>query len=138
MSSTANRLAAVEPESNWSVLLIDDHDVFRRSLADNLRDDGHAVFEYAASGEVPPVSALSEVSVVVTDYDMPCGDGLGFADRVHAAHPSLPVVILTAHGEGTVAAQAAARGFVRLVYKPIEYHRLHQLLHALVTDASRH
>jgi CheY-like chemotaxis protein len=119
-----------------TVLLVDDDEVFRRGLADNLRDDGHVVFDYGEPGDVPLLSALDDVTVVVTDYEMPGSDGLSFADRVHAVRPQLPVVMLTAQREAPLEANTAARGFVRLVYKPVEYHRLHQMLHALVGGAA--
>ena len=136
--STSHCVAAVAPSINLSVLLVDDDDIFRHGLADNLREDGHAVLEYAAPNQVPPLpSTLAEVSVVVTDYDMPGSDGLGFADRVHAACPSLPVVLLTADRQACVMADATARSFVRLIYKPVDYYQLHRLLHALVAEAPR-
>jgi len=119
-----------------TVLLVDDDEAFRRGLAENLRDDGHLVFEYGEPGDVPLLSALDGVTVVVTDYEMPGSDGLCFADRVHAAAPQLPVVLLTAQREAPLEANAAGRSFVRLLYKPVEYQRLHQLLHELVGDTS--
>lgn len=121
-----------------TVLLVDDDEVFRRGLAENLRDDGDVVFEYGEADAVPLLSALDGVTVVVTDYEMPGSDGLCFADRIHAARPQLPVVMLTAQREAPLEANAAVRGFVRLVYKPVEYHRLHELLHALVDHAASH
>jgi DNA-binding NtrC family response regulator len=119
-----------------TVLLVDDDEVFRRGLADNLRDDGHVVFEYEEPGHVPLLSALEGVSVLVTDYEMPGSDGLRFADRFHAVWPHLPVVILTAQRVAPLEANTAGRGFLRIVYKPVEYHRLHQLLHSLTGDDS--
>jgi DNA-binding NtrC family response regulator len=127
--------AADGAAGTMSVLLIDDDEVFRHGLADNLREDGHAVLEYPAPCEVPALSTLAEVSVVVTDYEMPGSDGLGFADRVHTARPSLPVVILTANRQGPLVTDAATRSFVHLVYKPVDYQQLHQLLHTLSAGA---
>ena len=61
-------------------VLLDDDESFRNALAENLRDDGFAVIEYSTARDVPPLNALGEVRVVVTDYDMPGTDGLTFAD----------------------------------------------------------
>ncbi len=119
-----------------TVLLVDDDEVFRHGLAENLRDDGHVVFEYGKPGDVPPLSALDGVTVVVTDYEMPGSNGLYFADRVHTVQPHLPIVMLTAQREAPLEANAAARDFIQLVHKPVEYQHLHELLHALVGNAS--
>ena len=124
-------------QGNLTILLVDDDDAFRRGLADNLRDDGHTVLEYSGPDDVPPPSTLGNLSVVVTDYEMPGTNGLRFADRVHAARPILPIVVLTAHHHAPFVHEAAARSFVHLVYKPVMYPRLHQLLCALGGDPPR-
>jgi len=110
------------------VLLVDDDESFRSALAENLRDDGYGVIEYAAAQEVPPLGGLTAVSVLVTDYDMPGTDGLSFADRFHAAHPRVPIIMVTGSCTTHLQAQAAARGFVSLLPKPFQYDTLHRLL----------
>ena len=128
---TFNCSTAGAPSNNLCVLLVDDDEVFRRGLADNLREDGHAVFEYAAPDEVPQ-SAFDAVSVVVTDFELPGHDGLGFAEHVHAVQPRLPVVLVTARPDALASMDARARSSVSLVQKPVDYQRLHRLLHTLV------
>lgn len=110
------------------VLLVDDDDGFRSALAENLREDGYAVVEYAAAQEVPPLGGLSDVSVLVTDYDMPGTDGLAFADRFHAVHPLVPIIMVTGSCTRHLQAAAAARGFVSLLPKPFHYDKLFRLL----------
>jgi DNA-binding NtrC family response regulator len=112
-------------------LLVDDDEVFRQGLADNLREDGHAVFEYGAADEVP-LSAFDVASVVVTDFELPGNDGLGFAEHAHAVQPRLPVVMVTARPDALATVEAVTRSSVTLVQKPVDYHRLHRLLHTLV------
>ncbi len=114
------------------VLLVDDEDAFRTNLADILREDGHDVRTYRSPAEVPALSGLAWVGVVITDFDMPGGDGFSFADRVHAAWPDIPVVIVTAHPSGTVEAEAALRrDFLSLLSKSVPYERIHEVVHAL-------
>ena len=110
------------------VLLVDDDDSFRSALAENLRDDGYEVIEYAGAQDVPPLGALTHVSIVVTDYDMPGTDGLAFADRFHAAHPTVPIIMVTGSCTTSLQALAAARGFVALLSKPFQYDKLYRLL----------
>ena len=124
------------PQVSLTILLVDDDDAFRRGLADNLRDDGHTVIEYGGPDDIPP-GTVGNVDAVVTDYEMPGTNGLRFADRVHAAQPSLPIVVLTAHRHAPFVIEAAARSFVHLVYKPVVYQRLQQLLCELVDDPQR-
>lgn len=111
------------------VLLLDDDEIFRNALAENLREDGYQVVEYATAHELPPLQALGQVRVLVTDYDMPGTNGLTFADSFHAAYPNVPVIMVTGACTKTLEAQTAARGFVSLLRKPLEYDKLHRLLH---------
>ncbi|MBP1687304.1 MAG: two component, sigma54 specific, transcriptional regulator, Fis family [Deltaproteobacteria bacterium] len=110
------------------VLLVDDDEGFRSALAEHLRDDGYAVIEYAAAQDVPAFGGLGEVHVVVTDYDMPGTDGLSFADRFHAVHPRVPIIMVSGSCSTHLQTQAAARGFVALLPKPFQYDSLHRLL----------
>jgi DNA-binding NtrC family response regulator len=113
-----------------TIVLLDDDEGFRNALAENLRDDGYRVVEYATAHDVPPLGALGEVQGVVTDYDMPGTNGLTFADRFHAAYPKVPIIMVTGVCTKSLEAQAATRSFVCLLRKPIQYDQLHSLLHA--------
>ena len=126
--SISNSPVADRPHKQ-TIVLLDDDESFRSALAENLRDDGYHVVEYATAHEVPPLTALGEVGVVVTDYDMPGTNGLTFADTFHAVYPSVPIIIVTGVCTKNLEAQAAARGFVCLLHKPVEYDQLHHLLH---------
>jgi FixJ family two-component response regulator len=129
-SSTSSFPAADRSRNDGAVLLLDDDESFRNALAESLRDDGFAVIEYSTACDVPPLTALGEISVVVTDYDMPGTDGLAFADKVRATCPGVPIIMVTGCCTVSLEDLAAARG-VRLLRKPLEYEILHNLLHHL-------
>ena len=75
------------------VLLVDDDVLFRTSLAEMLRDDGHVVWDYDAPADVPEPSAGPDPAVLVSDYDMPGKSGIAFADELHARR-RLPVLLV--------------------------------------------
>lgn len=128
-SQKPNNRAVVQTSKQSMVLLLDDDDSFRNALAENLRDDGYRVVDYGAAQDLPPFTALSDVKVLVTDYDLPGTNGLTFADRFHAAYPNVPIIMVTGACTRHLEAQAAARGFVSVLQKPLEYDKLHRLLH---------
>jgi CheY-like chemotaxis protein len=47
--------------------------------------------------------------LIVTDLQMPRMDGLGLVEAVRSRHPSVPVVLVTAHRSEEIAARAAMR-----------------------------
>ncbi|HUI28158.1 MAG TPA: response regulator [Candidatus Kryptonia bacterium] len=115
---------------------MDDDDAFRGALADNLQDDGYRVLAFAGVHELPPLADLSYVSAVVTDYDMPGTDGLAFADLFHGAHPSIPIIMVTAYSTPQLEADLATRGYLSLLRKPFDYDDLQALLGQLVAGSS--
>jgi DNA-binding NtrC family response regulator len=109
------------------VVLLDDNGDFRSALAANLADDGFAVREYGKPADVP-LGSLPAPQVLILDYQMPGENGLAFADRFHAAHPGVPVVMITAYWSDYLDAQVTARDFLTLRRKPIDYDQLLALL----------
>ncbi len=111
------------------VLLLDDDRDFRSALAANLADDGIAVQEFGHPDEVPPLSSYERLSMLIIDYQLRGQDGLAFADRFHAAHPDVPVVMVTAYWTAHLEAEAARRrAYLTLRRKPIDYDEIAGLL----------
>jgi two-component system nitrogen regulation response regulator GlnG len=110
------------------VLVMDDDEAFRGALTESLRDDGYRVVDFSGVHELPPLPTLGEVGAVVTDYDMPGTDGLTFADLFHAAHPEIPIIMVTAYSTPQLEADIATRDFLSLLRKPFDYDELQSLL----------
>jgi DNA-binding NtrC family response regulator len=112
------------------VLLVDDDDTFRSGLAENLREDGHRVREFAAPADLPALASFEEVSVLITDYQLAGEDGLALADRFHASHPRASVFMITSYWTDHLEAEVANRDFLTLLRKPLDYEEIVRLLAA--------
>jgi CheY-like chemotaxis protein len=113
------------------VVIVDDDSSFRSGLAEHLRDDGHTVAEYDSPAALPPLESLAPPSLLITDYQMPGEDGLRLAKRLHAVHPNVPVIIVTAYWTEHLDAEANGLGFVTVHRKPCDYFDFHDLVHRL-------
>lgn len=99
------------------VLIADDHAVVRKGLVGILAE--HPDLELAGEAEDVP-ELLQKVrsedwDLLLMDLNMPGGEGLETLQRVRAAAPDLPVLILSIHPEDQLAArllQAGADGYV--------------------------
>jgi len=112
------------------VLLLDDDEDFRSALAANLREDGYLVEHFARPADMPPLTSFRGLTALILDYEMDGEDGLSFADRFHAAHPGVPVVMLTAYWSNFLDTEVAARDFIVLRRKPVDYDELARLIPA--------
>ncbi len=86
--------------SGVRVLLVDDEDLVRSATAHMLKREGCEVL--VASGGAQALALLDSsgpVSVVLTDLAMPGMNGHELSDRIHLAHPRLPVVYMSGYFE---------------------------------------
>ena len=102
------------------VLLVDDDKDLLQLIAMRLTAAGYAVTAVASGAAALTAMAVSRPQVVVTDLRMEGMDGMGLFDAIHRQSPSLPVVILTAHGTIPEAVTATRRGVFSFLTKPFE------------------
>ncbi|HEY8250575.1 MAG TPA: sigma 54-interacting transcriptional regulator [Burkholderiales bacterium] len=102
------------------VLLVDDDKDLLQLIAMRLSATGYAVTAVASGEAALAALAVARPQVVVTDLRMQGMDGMALFDAIHRDSPSLPVVILTAHGTIPEAVTATRRGVFSFLTKPFE------------------
>ena len=108
------------PRERGPVLLVDDDKDLLQLIAMRLTAAGYAVTAVESGAAALNALAVSRPQVVVTDLRMEGMDGMGLFDAIHRQSPSLPVVILTAHGTIPEAVMATRRGVFSFLTKPFE------------------
>jgi DNA-binding NtrC family response regulator len=101
-----------------TILLVDDDAGVRFALSEVLCDRGYRVI--CASSGAQALRSLDGVDVVVTDLSMPGMDGLELVSQIAARAPSLPVILLTAHGSEHLGRIASRRGACGCLSKPFD------------------
>lgn len=104
------------------VLVIEDEEKLRRVVQLQLQTSGYDV-ELAATAE-EGVAAAERADLVLTDLRLPGMSGLDFLDRMHAARPGLPVVLMTAYGSVETAVEAMKKGASDFLVKPFSLDHL--------------
>jgi two-component system nitrogen regulation response regulator NtrX len=104
-----------------SILVVDDEPGIRTSLGAILSDEGYVVTT-VGSGEAG-LAALDErrFDLVLLDVWLPQMDGLQVLDRLHAVDPDLPVLMISGHGSSETSFQAAVKGAVDYLEKPLDH-----------------
>jgi len=63
---------------------------------------------------------VRRADVLLTDWRLPGMDGMALFEQVKRSYPSLPVIILTAHGTVPDAVEAVSRGVFGYLVKPFD------------------
>jgi DNA-binding NtrC family response regulator len=116
------------------LLIVDDDEFIRRSLAPHLRDLGYEV-EEADSGE----SALNRLSefdpeILLTDVQMPGMSGFDLLKRVRESRPDLPVVIFTGYADVQGAIDAIKDGAYDYLLKPLDLDEIEGVIERCLRD----
>lgn len=99
------------------ILVVDDSPMDRRLAGGILAKRGFEVV-YAEDGKAA-LASMNEIvpALVVTDLQMPEMDGLALVTESRRQHPSVPIVIMTAHGSADTAVLALKTGAASYVPK---------------------
>ena len=102
------------------VHLVDDDMAIRRSVGFMLKTTGHRVETYESGLDLLKDSAKLDEGCILLDIRMPGMDGLEVQQALQDKGVSLPVIIMTGHGDVTLAVKAMKAGAVDFIEKPFE------------------
>jgi len=102
------------------VHVIDDDEAVRQSLEFLLKSADIGVRTYESA--VAFLEELDEKTsgCLVTDVRMPQMSGLELLQRVRKTHPDLPVIVITGHGDVSLAVEAMKAGAADFLEKPFD------------------
>lgn len=105
--------------SDKIVHLVDDDEAVRRSAGFMLKTSGYQVKSYSSGVELLKEKDL-QPGCILLDVRMPEMDGLEVQHALHDRGVGYPVIVMTGHGDVTVAVQAMKSGAVDFIEKPFE------------------
>lgn len=102
--------ADVDP-AGISVLVVDDHPMWREAVARDLTEAGHAVVATAGEGRAAVrIAAAARPEVAVVDLQLPDISGVEVTRHLAAADPPVRVLVLSASGEQQDVLEAVKAG----------------------------
>ena len=118
-----------------TVLIVDDDDHLRRTMATALAREGLTVAE-AASGEEAAIKADgAPFDLILLDLQLPGMDGLATLRRMRERGVGAPVAIVTGHGSLPSAIEAMRLGAVDFLQKPFDPAALRTLVATILARA---
>ncbi len=120
----ADQRAALNARKPTRILVVDDEAHVRSMIAATLERQGFDVV--LASGGREAIESLDHDSfeLILTDIVMQEGNGLALLERIHEQNPNLPVIMVTAIHDISVAIDSMRRGAYDYLLKPFEREHL--------------
>lgn len=103
-----------------TVWIVDDDQSLRWVLEKALRQAGMQTESFERAELLLDALATAAPDVLITDVRMPGMDGLTLLDRVTERHPTLPVIVMTAHSDLDNAVAAYRGGAFEYLPKPFD------------------
>jgi DNA-binding NtrC family response regulator len=115
------------------ILVLDDHEVARESLASWLTEDGHAVDTAASGQEAIERARASDYAICFLDLKLPPGpDGIQVMAEIRGLRPEASFVIMTAYGTVDTAVTAMKGGAEDYILKPFNLKEISLLVERIL------
>jgi FixJ family two-component response regulator len=126
------------PESDPTVLVIDDDPAFRASLGRLLRSVKLDARLFGCVSEFLESERPNGPTCLVLDVRIPGRSGLDFQRELADADIQIPIVFITGHGDIPMSVQAMKRGAIEFLTKPCRDQDLLEAIHlGLARDHAR-
>jgi len=102
------------------VHVVDDDEAIRRSVSFALKTSGLQVRAYNSGIEILKAAPDFETGCILLDIRMPGMDGLEVQEALKSKGVTLPVIIMTGHGDVSLAVRAMKAGAIDFIEKPFE------------------
>jgi YesN/AraC family two-component response regulator len=120
---------------NKSFLVVDDSATMRQLITMTLKKMGCSSIAEAPNGRVGLEKlAASQPDIVLTDIDMPEMNGLEFIEQARARFTTLPIIILSTHGDDVTRDKGLMLGANDYLTKPLSGSKLIDVLEKLFPD----
>ncbi len=120
------------------ILTVDDDPDILKLLNMRLKAAGYQTMSASNAEEALAQIAINRPALVISDLRMPGMDGLALFDAIHKTDPSLPLIMLTAHGSIPEAVDATQRGVFGFLTKPFDSKSLLQQVEAALRTTIGH
>jgi two-component system, NtrC family, response regulator AtoC len=106
--------------SHATILVVDDEQLIRWSLAERLKTEGYEVLEAETGAEALEHAQHGGVDLVLLDYKLPDLDGVTILRKLKELDPDTLVILLTAYASVDTAVTAMKLGAYHFANKPFD------------------
>lgn len=116
------------------ILVVDDQMGVRRLIQEVFREVGYRVATAIHGQEAMALCSVELPAVVLLDVKMPVMDGVETLRTLHNIYPDLPVIIMTAVGDGDRVQEVLSIGARTCISKPFDVFDLRQQVQKVLEE----
>lgn len=113
-------MARMTPTDSALVAIVDDDELFRRSIERLVRSAGFNVATFASAEDFLDSADLDRATCAILDMRLPGMNGLDLQQRLIARPTPMPIVFVSAHEEAAMRATALRAGAIAFLKKPFD------------------
>lgn len=121
-----------------TVLIVEDDDLFRKSLTTFLSSLGYIALPARSAEEALDQCSRRTVSACVSDFNLPAMNGIELAEAFRARGLEIPVVLLSGYLTDSVLQEARSAGINMFLRKPTDLGMLQQTIARFVNADNHH
>ena len=133
MKTAIEKTGTVQPVA----LVIDDDQLFRRSIARVLEAHGYTTAAYESLAQFAAAKDIPQLGCAILDLNLPDSNGHEIQDRLTEVAPALAVIFLTGFGQVSSSVRAMKSGAIDFLEKPVEDSVLLQAVERAVERSRR-
>lgn len=122
-------------KTDFKVLIVDDDQTIRSTLAESVTGWGYRTLQAATLAETLAMVDSERPDAVLLDVKLPDGSGISILDELKKRSPDLVIIVITGFVTHTDAFEAGVRHAYRYVTKPIDQGQVHAMLDEALNDA---
>ena len=119
----------MEPTGSPLVAIVDDDELFRRSIERLVRAAGFRVETFGSAEDFLDSADLDQTACAILDMKLPGMNGLDLQQRLITSSRPMPIVFVSAHDEAVTRANALRAGAIAFLKKPFDNSTLLDALH---------
>jgi len=112
---------------SMKIAIVDDEQDMRQSISQWLALSGYDTETFPSAEDALKALGAEYPGIVISDIKMPGMDGMQFLKKLMGADSSLPVIMITGHGDVPMAVEAMRVGAFDFLEKPFNPDRMTQL-----------
>jgi DNA-binding NtrC family response regulator len=120
-----------------TILIVDDDRNIRRVLTGLLQEAGHSTLEAPDVDGALTVIREGSIDAIISDLKMPGKSGLDLLAANRSLKPSVPVIMITAHGNIETAVAAMKKGAYDFITKPFDEEELLRSVRKALSESEK-